>query len=140
MIKLLKNKQTEKYQADHSTAVLMEVGTGKIRAISNFGRTNEGKYFEKLNYAIGESIETGSTFKLMSMIAALEDQVIDTLQLIDTEKGEIEQLHSQLRATGIQVGSLHDHRDGTASFYLRDPDGNWLEMLYHPPAGIPSNQ
>ena len=83
-------EQTEKYQADHSTAVLMEVGTGKIRAISNFGRTNEGKYFEKLNYAIGESIEPGSTFKLMTMIAALEDQVIDTLQLIDTEKGEID--------------------------------------------------
>ena len=57
-----------------------------------------------------------------------------------TDKGEIEQLHAQLRATGTQVGSLHDHRDGTASFYLRDPDGNWLEMLYHPPAGIPSNQ
>ena len=57
-----------------------------------------------------------------------------------TDKGEIEQLHAQLRAAGTQVGSLHDHRDGTASFYLRDPDGNWLEMLYHPPAGIPSNQ
>ncbi len=57
-----------------------------------------------------------------------------------TDKGEIEHLHSQLRANGTQVGSLHDHRDGTASFYLRDPDGNWLEMLYHPPAGIPSNQ
>ena len=57
-----------------------------------------------------------------------------------TDKGEIEQLHAQLCATGTQVGSLHNHRDGTASFYLRDPDGNWLEMLYHPPAGIPSNQ
>ena len=57
-----------------------------------------------------------------------------------TDKGEIEQFHAQLCATGTQVGSLHDHRDGTASFYLRDPDGNWLEMLYHPPAGIPSNQ
>ena len=57
-----------------------------------------------------------------------------------TDKGEIEQFHAQLRATGAQVGSLHDHRDGTASFYLRDPDGNLLEMLYHPPAGIPSNQ
>ena len=57
-----------------------------------------------------------------------------------TDKGEIEQLHAQLCSTGSQVGSLHDHRDGTASFYLRDPDGNWLEMLYHPPAGIPSNQ
>ena len=83
-------EQTEKYEADHSTAVLMEVETGKIRAISNFGRTDQGKYYEKLNYAVGESIEPGSTFKLMTIIAALEDQVIDTLQMIDTENGEID--------------------------------------------------
>ncbi len=83
-------EQTEKYEADHSTAVLMEVATGKIRAISNFGRTEQGKYYEKLNYAVGESIEPGSTFKLMTIIAALEDQVIDTLQMIDTENGEID--------------------------------------------------
>ena len=83
-------EQTEKYEADHSTAVLMEVATGKIRAISNFGRTDQGKYYEKLNYAVGESIEPGSTFKLMTIIAALEDQVIDTLKMIDTENGEID--------------------------------------------------
>jgi hypothetical protein len=34
---------------------------------------------------------------------------------------------------------VHDHRDGTASFYLQDPEGNWLEMLYEPAAGLPSN-
>ena len=83
-------EQTQKYEADHSTAVLMEVETGKIRAISNFGRTDDGKYYEKLNYSIGEATEPGSTFKLMTMIAALEDQVIDTLQMIDTENGELD--------------------------------------------------
>ncbi len=57
-----------------------------------------------------------------------------------TDKREIEQFHAQLCATGTQVGPLHDHRDGTSSFYLRDPEGNWLEMLYHPPSGVPSNQ
>ncbi len=83
-------EQTQKYEANHSSAVLMDVKTGKIKAISNFGRTEDGKYFEKLNYAIGESMEPGSTFKLMTMVAALEDQVIDTIQMIDTEKGEID--------------------------------------------------
>ena len=57
-----------------------------------------------------------------------------------TDKSEIEQLHEQLREAGVQAGALHDHRDGTASFYLRDPEGNWLEMLYHPQEGVPSNQ
>ena len=42
-----------------------------------------------LNYAVGESIEPGSTFKLAAIAAALEDQVIDTTTLVDTEKGEL---------------------------------------------------
>ena len=57
-----------------------------------------------------------------------------------TDKDEVKSAHTQLKNAGISVGALHDHRDGTSSFYLRDPDGNWLEMLYEPPAGIPSNQ
>ncbi|AAP99290.1 MULTISPECIES: VOC family protein [Prochlorococcus] len=56
------------------------------------------------------------------------------------KKSEVEKAHAELLESGVQVGSLHSHRDGTASFYLKDPEGNWLEMLYHPPEGIPSNQ
>ncbi|PCE63391.1 penicillin-binding protein [Sediminicola luteus] len=80
-------KQLEKYNADHGCAVVMEVSTGEIKAISNLGRNKEGKYYERLNYAVGESHEPGSTFKLMSMVAALEDKVVDTNTVLDTEKG-----------------------------------------------------
>ena len=80
-------EQTEKYEAHHSSAVVMEVKTGDIKAISNFGLTENGKYYEKLNYAIGEGIEPGSTFKIIAIAAALEDQVIDTLRKVDTSGG-----------------------------------------------------
>ncbi len=79
--------QLEKYKADHGCVIVMETKTGEIKAISNLGITEGGKYYERLNYAIGESHEPGSTFKLMSMVAALEDKVIDTSTIIDTEKG-----------------------------------------------------
>lgn len=79
--------QLEKYSADHGTVVVMETQTGEIKAISNLGRNKEGNYYERLNYAVGESHEPGSTFKLMSMIVALEDKVIDTTDVIDTEDG-----------------------------------------------------
>ena len=79
--------QLEKYKADHGCVIVMETKTGEIKAISNLGRTEDGKYYERLNYAIGESHEPGSTFKLMSLVAALEDQKIDTSTVIDTEKG-----------------------------------------------------
>ena len=80
-------EQLEKFKADHGSVVVMEVSTGEIKAISNLGRTSVGTYYEKLNYAVGESHEPGSTFKLMGMVAALEDKVIDTSDVIDTEGG-----------------------------------------------------
>ncbi len=79
--------QLEKYKADHGCVVVMETRTGEIKAISNLGRTSKGTYYEKLNYAVGESHEPGSTFKLMSLVAALEDKVVDTSTVIDTQKG-----------------------------------------------------
>ena len=80
-------EQLEKFKADHGSVVVMEVSTGEVKAISNLGRTSIGTYYEKLNYAIGESHEPGSTFKLMGMVAALEDKVVDTSDVIDTEAG-----------------------------------------------------
>jgi cell division protein FtsI (penicillin-binding protein 3) len=80
-------KQLELYKADHGTVIVMEVKTGEVKAIANLGQTPEGKYYERLNYAIGESHEPGSTFKLMNLVAALEDKVIDTSSVIDTENG-----------------------------------------------------
>lgn len=81
-------KQLEIYEAEHGCAVVMDVKTGEIRAISNLGRTKKGKYYEMLNYAVGESHEPGSTFKVMAMMAALEDKVIDTSTIVDTQKGK----------------------------------------------------
>ena len=80
-------KQLELYNAEHGCVVVMEVKTGEIRAISNLGRTSKGTYYEKLNYAVGESHEPGSTFKVMSLMAALEDKVIDTSTVVDTGNG-----------------------------------------------------
>lgn len=80
-------EQLEKYKADHGSVVVMETKTGAIRAISNLGRNNEGKYYERLNYAIGESHEPGSTFKLMALAVALEDKKIDTTTIVDTKNG-----------------------------------------------------
>ncbi|MCW5520067.1 transpeptidase family protein [Aureitalea sp. L0-47] len=80
-------KQMEYYEAEHGSVIVMEVKTGEIKAVSNLGRTKQGTYYEKLNYAVGESHEPGSTFKVMAFMAALEDKVIDTSTVIDTQNG-----------------------------------------------------
>ena len=80
-------EQLEKFNADHGCVVVMEVETGEIRAMANLGRNSEGYYYERRNYAIWESHEPGSTFKLMALTAALEDKVVDTSDVVDTKKG-----------------------------------------------------
>ena len=82
--------QLEEFEAEHGLAVVMEVLSGEIKAIVNLGRTKNGKYYEKLNYAIGESHEPGSTFKLMSMISLFEDNLIDENTKVDTGNGVLE--------------------------------------------------
>lgn len=80
-------KQLEKHQADHGSVILMEVKTGAIRAIANLKKNTNGTYYEGYNYAIGESTEPGSTFKLPALIAALEDGYVDMDDMIDCGDG-----------------------------------------------------
>jgi cell division protein FtsI (penicillin-binding protein 3) len=79
--------QLKKNNADHGCVVLMEVSTGYVKAIANLGLQDDGEYHEAYNYAIGESTEPGSTFKLPSLMAALEDGVIDTSDMVETGEG-----------------------------------------------------
>jgi cell division protein FtsI (penicillin-binding protein 3) len=80
-------RQLTKHNAHHGCAVVMEVRTGDIKAIANLERGSDGDYHETYNYAVGESTEPGSTFKLMSFIAAMEDGVIDLDDTINTGDG-----------------------------------------------------
>jgi len=82
-------KQLELYQADHGCVVVMETKTGKIKAISNLGRHDDGSYFETTNYAYTESHEPGSTFKLVDLMILLEDKKIDTSAVFNTYGGII---------------------------------------------------
>ena len=91
--------QLRKNHADHGCAVLMEVSTGNIKAIANLGLEDDGDYHESYNYAIGESTEPGSTFKLPSLMAAIEDGVIDTGDIVDTGNGIVKYYDHIIRDT-----------------------------------------
>ena len=78
-------KQLIKSQAHHGSVIVMEVETGEIRAVANFTKVEEGVYKEQFNYAIAGNQDPGSTFKLASYMALLEDKKVDTNTLIGTE-------------------------------------------------------
>jgi cell division protein FtsI (penicillin-binding protein 3) len=92
-------KQLKEYKADHGCVVVMDTKTGRIKAISNLGKLKEtdSTYFETENYAIKESHEPGSTFKLVDMIALLDDHKIDTSKVYDCKGGIIDYRGSKVR-------------------------------------------
>ncbi len=92
-------KQLQDFKAEHGCVVVMETKTGKIRAISNLGKLKESDstYFETTNYAIAESHEPGSTFKLVDMIALLDDNKVDTSKVYDSRGGTIEYRGKKVR-------------------------------------------
>jgi len=78
-------------EADSGCAVLMEVKTGEIKAIANLTKNKDGIYYEKVNYVVNAATEPGSTFKLISMVVAMEDGFISNIDdTINTGNGVTE--------------------------------------------------
>ncbi len=79
-------KMMLKNEAEHGCAIVMEVKTGKIKAIANLGKRKDGSYWEDFNYAINPS-EPGSTFKLATLMALLEDKKVKLTDVVNLEGG-----------------------------------------------------
>ena len=90
-------RQLSRYGAHHGCVVVMEVKTGDIKAIANLEKGSDGAYHETYNYAVGESTEPGSTFKLMSLMAALEDGVVDLDDMVETGDGTVKYYDKVIR-------------------------------------------
>lgn len=79
--------ELKKIDAESGTAVVMEVATGEVKAITNLGRIREGVYGETKNHAVADETEPGSTFKVASVMVALEDGVCQPGDTVDVGNG-----------------------------------------------------
>ncbi len=80
----------KKHGADHGCLILMEIKTGEIKAMANLKRNNKDTmYMENLNYAVGDAgnMVPGSTFKLPSLVAAMEDFDLKLTEKVDIGNG-----------------------------------------------------
>ena len=134
-------KQLARHKAHHGCAVVMEVKTGDIKAIANLEIGSDGLYHETYNYAVGESTEPGSTFKLMSMIVALEDGVIDLDDSISTGDGTVKYYDKVIRDHEDEgLGTItarevfeHSSNVGTAKIIYenyKDNPRRYVDRLY----------
>lgn len=86
------HRAVRRHLPEWGTAIVMDVETGAVRAMANLGAVNKDRtgYFEQYNYAISHATEPGSTFKLATMMALLEDEKTTLDSEIDIENGEKE--------------------------------------------------
>ena len=80
-------KQLIAFQAHHGSVLVMEVETGKVRAMVNLRRNEDGQYVDAYNYALKDVTEPGSTFKVVSLLAAMDDGFVDENTKVDTGDG-----------------------------------------------------
>ena len=80
-------KQLINFEAKHGTVIVMEVETGKVRALVNLRRAESGDYEDSYNYALKDNIEPGSTFKTISLLAAMDDGFIDENTTVNVGNG-----------------------------------------------------
>ena len=98
-----------KNNADWGCVVLMEVETGKIKVIANLRKDTNGVVSEWFNYAMAEHVAPGSTFKLASIIAGLEDGVFKLTDTVDLQRGRVNYYDR------VMIDSDHDYNKVTIS-------------------------
>ena len=105
--------QMRQSSAKYGTVVVMEVKTGKVRAMANLMRDSVN-FYENFNYAVGNlssgvASDPGSTFKIASVIVAMEDGYITP-------------------ETMVKVGNGVDNYYGKTIRDSHTPDSTWLSV------------
>ena len=146
------NSVLTRYKAEKGTVIVMDVKTGAIRAMSNLTKSSDGVYTEQLNDAVGALYEPGSTFKLMSLVAALEDRKVDTSKVFHAPYGHYKIYDRIIRdsrhggygaislATAFAVSSNTAFAEMIHEGYKENPEA-YVNRLYsmklHQPLDIP---
>lgn len=81
-------RQLERHNALWGTTIVMETRTGEILAMANLGRNADGSLSERENYALGRSMEPGSTFKLATMLTLLDEAQMPVSTVYDAHDGD----------------------------------------------------
>lgn len=68
----------------------------------------------------------------LALLSPAYDQAGPHFGFVFDDRTEMEAAYDELQTKGVTVTKVHEHRDGTASFYGKDLDNNWFEYLYEP--------
>jgi len=102
-------KQLVEFDADHGSVIIMERHTGKVKAMVNLRKINQKTYVDTYNYAVKDAIESGSIFKPISLLVALDDGFVDENTKINI--GGNSWVYAGQRITDTHKGDMYDLSD-----------------------------
>ena len=111
-------------EATHGCAIVLEVKTGKIKAIANLGRTPDGNYWENFNYAVTPT-EPGSIFKLATMLALLSDKKTSLSDPIDLHGG-----HWPINGRVVNDAESHGNVENVKEAFEVSSNVGMAELVY----------
>lgn len=120
-------KQLVKFNADHGSVLVMETKTGKIRAMVNLRKKaakdasdslsvgkkepTEEDYGDAYNYALKDATEPGSTFKTVSLLAAMDDGFIDEKTTVNVGNGKWQYFGQPVSDSHVKGNGIYDISD-----------------------------
>lgn len=123
-------KTTEQADPDFSIGIMMEVNTGKIVAISNLQRGENGKFYESQNLAVSSLTEPGSTFKTVSLLAALNHSNISPYDSVDVGNGTMKVANHVLKDWNVARGLAGFGKIDFATAMYRSSNVGIAKLVY----------
>ena len=97
----------KQFDAAVGYAILMEVHSGEVKAIVNMQKNKDGTYSENRNGAVSDMTEPGSTFKVASVMAALDEGKAKLTDTIDTYNGQFKYGNRTMTDHNANHGGFH---------------------------------
>jgi cell division protein FtsI (penicillin-binding protein 3) len=140
----------KKHGADHGCLILMEIKTGEVKAIANLKRNSKdtSQYLENLNYAVGQATAPGSTFKLPSLIAVMEDFDVSLNEIVDIGDGTCYYSNARVKdshppeKSKVTVQEIFEQSSNVGvtkiitRYYAKDPQ-KYIDRLHKMSLGAP---
>lgn len=96
------------FDASSGYVILMEVQSGEVKAIVNMQRNEDGTYSENKNGAVSDQVEPGSTFKVVSLMALLDEGKAKITDTIQTGNGVYNFYGSNMTDHNANHGGFHN--------------------------------
>ena len=102
----------EKTSAKYGTGIIIDPKTGAIKAMANYPTYDPNfpgndEDINRRNFAISDMVEPGSTFKLITAIAAVEQNVVDFNEVFETPANGEVQIHGLTLRDHDPLGNIN---------------------------------